>query len=55
VTSDAPLTAGGWHLFNKLKPQYESDFFTEIDDWTDDFDYPIDLTHWENKRKTQSP
>jgi hypothetical protein len=55
VTSNAPLTAGGWHLFNKLKPQYESDFFIEIDDWTDDFDYPIDLTHWENKRKTQSP
>jgi hypothetical protein len=55
VTSDAPLTAGGWHLFNKLKPQYESDFFTEIDDWTDDFDYPINLTQWENKRKTQSP
>jgi hypothetical protein len=55
VTSDAPLTAGGWHLFNKLKPQYESDFFTEIDDWTDDFDYPINLTQWENKRKTKSP
>jgi hypothetical protein len=29
---------------------YDSSRFVEIDDWTEDFDYPKDLDIWEDKR-----
>jgi hypothetical protein len=51
-------TAAGWHLFRQLNfdnPFYRGNLFNndryiEIDDWTEDFDYPKDLTTWESRR-----
>lgn len=52
-------SAGGWSLFRYLtvgSPEknrgeaYDSSRFVEIDDWTEDFDYPKDLDIWEAKR-----
>jgi len=53
--------AGGWSLFRYLTTKnenvnvnYEVMFnnnnFIEIDDWTDDFDFPNDLIEWEKRR-----
>lgn len=43
-----PLEHGGWALFDTMKnwvpPPYRN-----IDDWTEDFDCPIDLENWEQK------
>ena len=49
------LHAGGWHLLKVLvglnnksrnKDYLTKGHFIEIDDWTEDFDYPIDLDRW---------
>lgn len=53
---------GGWSLFRYLTTKnenvnanYETMFsnnnFVEIDDWTEDFDFPNDLITWEDRRK----
>jgi hypothetical protein len=44
------LGSGGWYLFNDLKRNYKHDFSIEIDDWTEDFDFPQDLDTWEESR-----
>lgn len=47
---------GGWHLFQKIavKPSargmFSSGGYVNIDDWTEDFDFPQDLDTWEEKR-----
>ena len=52
IESDKALRTGGWHLFNSLKADYDHSFFVEIDDWTEDFDYSIDIDRWEERRAT---
>lgn len=48
--------AGGWCLYRTLIAQYvggdpfESDYYINIDDWTEDFDFPVDLDRWEEGR-----
>ena len=52
--------AGAWRLYLhmqgfKQKSSYYVDYFKnggyiEINDWTDDFDYPDDMLRWENMR-----
>ena len=48
-------SAGGWALMRTLlginhrsrtKDHFTKGHYTEIDDWTEDFDYPIDLELW---------
>jgi hypothetical protein len=53
-------TAGGWHLFRELtignpfsrNEMFKNGGFVEINDWTEDFDYPKDLENWEKSRST---
>lgn len=48
--------AGAWRLYlhmnNVTHPRdyFKSDGYIEINDWTDDFDYPEDLLKWEKMR-----
>lgn len=53
---------GGWSLFRELTlgrhnvdlkdvKMFEKGMHVEIDDWTEDFDYPEDLTTWEANRR----
>lgn len=53
---------GGWTLFRELtvgnpllhpndKRMFDYGRHVEIDDWTEDFDYPADLLAWERARK----
>ena len=47
---------GGWHLFKSLvgsttePSMFEKGGYVNIDDWTEDFDFPEDLDTWEEKR-----
>lgn len=52
--------AGGWFLYRKLLHEQNLELAegleqnvscVSIDDWTEDFDYPIDLLMWEKKRQ----
>jgi len=53
---------GGWSLFryltsgkdvvnNNYEQMFNNDKYIEIDDWTEDFDFPQDLIEWEKRRK----
>jgi len=51
--------SGGWFLYFKMLEELNLDLsdgfereigFVHIDDWTEDFDFPIDLLHWEKRR-----
>lgn len=48
--------AGAWRLYlhmNKIthpRDYFKSDGYVEINDWTDDFDYPEDILKWEKMR-----
>ena len=48
--------AGAWrlylHMHNITHPRdyFKSDGYIEINDWTDDFDYPQDILKWEKMR-----
>jgi hypothetical protein len=55
------MAAGGWSLYRYLtsgnanvNKNYEQMFsngnYVEIDDWTEDFDFPNDLIEWEKRR-----
>lgn len=49
-------SGGGWQLLRELvwdthNYLFDNPYYTNIDDWTEDFDFPIDLTHWEFNRK----
>ena len=46
---------GGWQLFSELVWDthnyiFENPYYVNIDDWTEDFDFPEDLTNWEKNR-----
>jgi hypothetical protein len=54
------LSAGGWHLFKDMtlgnarsrQELFKNGGFVEINDWTEDFDYPKDLDNWESRKTT---
>ena len=58
---DVVTTSGGWSLFRTLtrgkheavdhEVLFDNDRYVEIDDWTEDFDYPRDLINWKDKRQ----
>ena len=56
VSKNIASKTGGWFLFTHLqRTEDENKLFTtdihiEIDDWTEDFDFPDDLDTWEEKR-----
>ena len=50
IESGTAYRTGGWHLYKKLKNEYKETFSVEIDDWTEDFDFPIDIDRWEENR-----
>ena len=58
VSKNIASATGGWFLFTHLQRTEDNDkLFTtdnhiEIDDWTEDFDFPDDLITWEEKRMT---
>lgn len=46
----------GWNLYRRvigpaLNGMFSNQYFAEIDDWTQDFDFPQDLEIWEEDRK----
>jgi hypothetical protein len=58
---DIASTAGGWSLFRLLtlgtsnvavsdRRMFDTGNHVEIDDWTEDFDFPVDLENWERAR-----
>ena len=58
VSKNIASTTGGWFLFTHLQRTEDenklfiTDNHIEIDDWTEDFDFPDDLITWEEKRMT---
>ena len=56
VSRNIAFSSGGWHLLMELLRTEDRDklFTTDdhinIDDWTEDFDFPKDLDTWEEKR-----
>ena len=56
VSKNIAIRAGGWFLFMHLqRTEDDNKLFTtdnhiEINDWTEDFDFPDDLITWEEKR-----
>ena len=56
VSRNTAFSSGGWHLLMELLGTEDRDklFMTDdhinIDDWTEDFDFPKDLDTWEEKR-----
>ena len=56
VSRNTAFSSGGWHLLMELLRTEDRDklFTTDdhinIDDWTEDFDFPKDLDTWEEKR-----
>ncbi len=64
---DSPSMTGGWSLFRELTlgghvlgldvydyKMFETGNHIDIDDWTEDFDYPEDLETWERKRSERN-
>jgi hypothetical protein len=56
ISKNIAFRTGGWFLFKHLQKTEDNDklFITDnhinIDDWTEDFDFPKDLDTWEEKR-----
>ena len=56
ISKNIASATGGWFLFKHLQKTEDNDklFITDnhinIDDWTEDFDFPKDLDTWEEKR-----
>jgi hypothetical protein len=56
VSKNTAFSAGGWHLLMELlrtedrNKLFMTDDHINIDDWTEDFDFPKDLDTWEEKR-----
>jgi hypothetical protein len=61
VLASTNTTTGGWSLFRYLtsgnanvnknyEQVFNNDKYVEIDDWTEDFDFPHDLIEWEKRR-----
>jgi choline kinase len=56
VSRNTAFSSGGWHLLMELlrtedrNKLFTTDDHINIDDWTEDFDFPKDLDTWEEKR-----
>jgi hypothetical protein len=56
VSRNTASSAGGWHLLMELlrtedrSKLFMTDDHININDWTEDFDFPKDLDTWEEKR-----
>jgi hypothetical protein len=51
IESNEEYPTGGWHLHKKLTINGDKFNTVEIDDWTEDFDFPKDIDIWERQRK----
>ena len=51
IESKENYSAGGWRLHDQLTQDKQRFNSVEIDDWTEDFDFPADIDTWENRRK----
>ena len=56
ISQNLPFTAGGWLLLKTLFNMNvgwrhrNTKNYINIDDWTDDFDYPEDFDNWQSQR-----
>ena len=51
IESKENYSAGGWRLYDQLTQDNQRFNSVEIDDWTEDFDFPADIDTWEAQRK----
>lgn len=51
IESKENYSAGGWRLHDQLIQDEQKFHCVEIDDWTEDFDFPLDIETWERQRK----
>lgn len=51
IESNEQYKTGGWHLYKKLRGNHKINL-VEIDDWTEDFDFPKDIEMWEKRRNS---
>jgi CTP:phosphocholine cytidylyltransferase-like protein len=50
IESKVEYKTGGWKLFDQLTKDEQIINVVEIDDWTEDFDWPSDILMWEKQR-----
>ena len=50
IESKVEYKTGGWKLFDQLNKDNQTINIIEIDDWTEDFDWPSDIRMWEEQR-----
>ena len=50
IESKVEYKTGGWRLFDQLNNDNQTINVIEIDDWTEDFDWPSDILMWEKQR-----
>ena len=50
IESKVEYKTGGWRLFDQLNKDKQIINVVEIDDWTEDFDWPSDIIMWEKQR-----
>jgi len=50
IESKVEYKTGGWRLFDQLNKDNQTINVIEIDDWTEDFDWPSDILMWEKQR-----
>lgn len=51
IESKENYSTGGWRLYNQFNQDKQKFNSVEIDDWTEDFDFPKDIKTWEAQRK----
>ena len=51
IESEENYSAGGWRLYDQLTQDNQRFNSVEIDDWTEDFDFPTDIDTWEAQRE----
>lgn len=59
ISKKTAPSGGGWQLFRELvwdthNYLFDNPYYTNIDDWTEDFDFPEDLSRWTFRRKSAS-
>jgi hypothetical protein len=50
IESKVEYKTGGWKLFDQLTKDEQIINVVEINDWTEDFDWPSDIIMWEKQR-----
>lgn len=51
IESKENYSTGGWRLHDQFTQDKQNFNSVEIDDWTEDFDFPKDIDTWEAQRK----